>query len=383
MSLNAANEQTTEAGEAVTTTEPPASTTTVTVLPADPATQGGQSGAAHPKDEAAPAPAKDEPDSWDRIRADVPPEVAARIAKLEGELRRDKSRVVEERAAKAATEPIQQPTADPSKVLDTPIMRRLMGLEQGDPYEGIDVAAGDVDFTADEPPEDALTSTAALRTWMESQIKKAATAAVSKATDYTRDFTSAVTKRSYEPIVTHRVESERARKAAEVETAIRSSYVGMDDDEAYNVVLDKFLTLHKEGKVRGGQAGFAEVYAAVRAENPEMIRQAAARAFAKSQQAQPAAQTVKEPEVIQRVASPVKPADPFASMRGLTNTLAGGKGGGGRGGPSVAPAGMSEVDLNTYVASTPEFKRIMAGDFGGYRNKGEAIAALYRQVRGG
>jgi hypothetical protein len=383
MSLNAANEQTTETGETTTTAESPAPGVTVTMLPPDPATQGGQGGAEPPKDETAQPTAKDEPDSWDRIRADVPPEVAARIAKLEGELRRDKSRVVEERAAKAATEPVQQPASDPSKVLDTPIMRRLMGLEQGDPYEGIDVTAGDVDFTADEPPEDALTSTAALKTWMEAQIKKAATAAVSKATDYTRDFTSAVTKRSYEPIVTQRVESERAKKAAEVEATIRSSYVGMDDDEAYGVVLDKFLALHKEGKVRGGQAGFAEVYTAYRAENPDMIKQAVARSFAKSQQAQPAAQPVKEPEVIQRVASPARPADPFASMRNLTNTLAGGKGGGGRGGPSIAPQGLSEAAMNEFVARTPEFKQIMAGDHPGFRTKGDAIAALHRQVRGG
>lgn len=376
--LNAANEQTTEAGETTTTAESPASTTTVTVLPADTATQESPTEPAQP--EQAQPVAKDEADSWERIRADVPPEVAARIAKLEGELRRDKAKVVEERAAKvAAAEPVKP---EPIPILDTPIMRRMLGVESGDPYEGIDVAVGDVDLAVDDPPDDALTSAAALKSWMESQLKKAVAGAVSKATGYTREFTSAVTKRSYAPILEQKAETERAAKAAAVESAIRSSYVGMDDDEAYNVVLDRFLTLHAEGKVRGGQAGFSEVYTAIRNENPDLIRQAAARSLAKltAQQAAPAA---KEPEVIRRPAAPAKLEDPFASMRGLTNTLAGGKAGGGRGGPSVAPAGLSEVDLNTYVASTPEFKRIMAGDYGGYRNKGEAIAALYKQVRGG
>lgn len=376
--LNAANEQTTDAGETTTTAESTASTTTVTVLPADTATQESPTEPAQP--EQAQPVAKDEADSWERIRADVPPEVAARIAKLEGELRRDKAKVVEERAAKvAAAEPVKP---EPIPILDTPIMRRMLGVESGDPYEGIDVAVGDVDLAVDDPPDDALTSAAALKSWMESQLKKAVAGAVSKATGYTREFTSAVTKRSYAPILEQKAETERAAKAAAVESAIRSSYVGMDDDEAYNVVLDRFLTLHAEGKVRGGQAGFSEVYTAIRNENPDLIRQAAARSLAKltAQQAAPAA---KEPEVIRRPAAPAKLEDPFASMRGLTNTLAGGKAGGGRGGPSVAPAGLSEVDLNTYVASTPEFKRIMAGDYGGYRNKGEAIAALYKQVRGG
>jgi hypothetical protein len=130
--LNAANEQTTEAGETTTTAESPASTTTVTVLPADTATQGSPAEPAQPG-QAQPV-AKDEADSWERIRADVPPEVAARIAKLEGELRRDKAKVVEERAAKvAAAEPVKP---EPIPILDTPIMRRMLGVESGDPYEG-------------------------------------------------------------------------------------------------------------------------------------------------------------------------------------------------------------------------------------------------------
>ena len=279
--------------------------------------------------------------SWqtvlDRART-LDPVLAEDIGKLHGQQSNEAGEL--RRKAQAA------PAIDP---FSTIIARRHAGLEEGDPYEGIEFAAPTApDFAAlvGDIPDEALTDRAALQAAFVGIAGKLWAAATGAATDIARDTVTKASRAAYAPVV-QMTEQRRLEEEERAGQAVVRKLPGMVDDAAFNKVYDELETEHATSGLRGID-GFRAVYARMLPDHPEwMAPKAAAPA--------PAAPA---PEVIVRTPAPVRPAMSDADR--LAMQALGVKGVNGGGLPTLIPKGLSPTEKTQALTRSPEWQALLA-----------------------
>jgi hypothetical protein len=238
--------------------------------------------------------------SWDEVAA-AHPQAAADMQRLRSDMQRlhDKQ-MAEARATRPAPAPVAPPTDIPSFVA------RLIGLEEGDPFEGMEVegpSAPDFDALAGNLPDEVLTDPAALRKAIAASNKAVYDAALAAADARTRSLVTKVSEKSYAPLRDQRIQAAREASAADVESRVRT-LPGMKNDAAFDTVVD----LMNEVGLNGEEA-FRRVHARLAPLHPEWAAPPAP--VAPNASAAPPA-----PVVVTRPAP--KPESPFDALQQLS-----------------------------------------------------------------
>lgn len=281
---------------------------------------------------AAPPPA----DSWGKTIEDirsVNPEMADRVAKLHGAASNEAGALARQVKAKTEVDPF-----------GSMIAKRWAGMEEGDPYEGIELAtpaAPDFDAMIGDMSDDVLTDKGALKTALKATLGQFWEAAVVAARDVSKDTVTQANRAAYKPIVetVQRQQLEEQGRRAEAEVA---KLPGMASDAARDMVYDAM-----EAAGSRGIDAFRSTYAAMLPEHPEWIA--------------PPAPAAPQPQVIVRTAPPKPapaPVDPSAlSALGFlgVNSVNGG------GLPSALPRGLDPAARSAAIARSPEWQAVKNG----------------------
>lgn len=232
--------------------------------------------------------------SWEQV-AEQYPEAAAHVKRLQG----DMTRAHEAALAKARATSTPAPSTAPTLPTLNDTMRRLAGLEDGDPFEKIEVVPKPDFKTLLKEHPDALTNEETLAAVLERLYDEADKRATSRITGLSRA--------TYEPIREQAVRAQQEARAAEVESKVRS-LPGMRDEAEF----DKVITfMHEIGLV--GEGGFRKAHAILSPYNQAWTAPPAPAASASP------APAPKQPEVVVRPAP--KAPDPLAAARALSQGL--------------------------------------------------------------
>lgn len=276
---------------------------------------------------ALPATQQEEPkQSWQTVieRARVSdPALADDIAKLHG--------AASNEAGALSRRLKELPTDDP---FTSPIMRRMVGLEDGDPYEGMETKDPDrPDFAKliGEIPDEALTDRAAMQAALVGAVEKLWEAVIPAARGITRETYAQTTRATAQPVL----ESIRARQEeAQIRQAeIRVSKLpGMAEETARNLIYDAMAQLD-----RRGEQGFAATYMEMIDNHPEWAA---------------SSRSVSTPEATSPTAAPMSDADRMAVGFLGVNAVNGG------GLPSILPRGLDPTERTRAMARTPEMRAL-------------------------
>jgi len=284
-----------------------------------------------PEVEASPPPPAD---SWGKTIEDirsVNPEMADRVAKLHGAASNEAGALARQVKAKAEVDPF-----------GSMIAKRWAGVEEGDPYEGIELAtpaAPDFDAMIGDMSDDVLTDKGALKTALKATLGQFWDAAVVAARDMSKDTVTQANRAAYKPIVETFQQQRLDEQARRAETEV-AKLPGMAADAARDLVYDAM-----EAAGARGIDAFRATYAAMLPEHPEWI-------------APPAP---PQPQVIVRPAPPKPtpaPVDPSA-LAGLgflgVNSVNGGAL------PSALPRGLDPAARTAAIARSPEWQAVKNG----------------------
>lgn len=284
-----------------------------------------------------PPPAVEEPtpSSWreveDRVAASDP-----ELAKTIGRLRGEASNAIGE-ARRAAREPVKL-----DEILLATFQRRVAGLEEGDPYEGIEIqeaAAPDFAAVVGEVPDEALTDKAALKAYLIDAFGKAHAASAEAAKRITFNTIEATSRASYKPLVEKYQAAERTQAAATAAEQLRR-LPGMADPTAFDAVYAQM-----EARDLYGVDGFRAAYAEMLEKHPEWVAPKAA----------PAPEVIVRPPPPKAQPSPLdvaRQASQFFSPKRQNGTPNG----------TLIPPGATQAEREAIIGKSPEFNTLFAGD---------------------
>ena len=223
----------------------------------------------------------------------------------------------------------------------SPMLRRMVGLEDGDPYEGVESKDPDKpDFAklVGEIPDEALTDREAMQRALVGAVEKLWDAVIPAARGITRDTYTQTTKASAQPVldsIRERQEETAIRKAEE-----RVSRLPGMADEASRDVIDEAM----ERLDRRGEQGFAATYMELIADHPEWATPKATVA--------PTPEVVVVREAVKPATPPMSDADRMAVGFLGVNAVNGG------GLPSIIPRGLDPTERTRALARTPEMRAL-------------------------
>lgn len=275
---------------------------------------------------------------------------AAVRAKEEAEA---KVTALESRLAEMEAKGKEPPQSDPTLALGDQRVRRLLGMEDGDFLEGVELPPDPfADFDAEAIigtlDDDTMSDPAKMRSKLVDVLK-----AVSGKQSAVKDYANAVARKAAEtairsttePYVKLHQEQQAATAKAALEqtlTTWRSANPGMDDDAALNAVLDVVEELgiqpDKTGKMRDLDAAYA-VWA----------------------RANPPAAKAPPPVVVAEPPAPTAPRDPLAAFRDLAIENQGrGSAGNDANAPRMPPGLSTEAQLKWLDAHPEARNRLRA-----------------------
>ena len=290
--------------------------------------------------------ATDSGPSWDDIRKRHP-ESADDLKRLESSLRTMHERRLQEERARQPAAPAA--TEQPAAPTIPTFVRRLMGVEEGDPYEGIDTPteAPDFDEIVGDVPEEALADPAKMKATLAAITAKIYARAVEDADARHRKMGAEITKRMYAPIIEAQAKAELEAKGKSVAARLQESLPGMKDEGAFKSVLAEF-------NARGlkGEQAFRAVYTEMLPKNPDWLQPKAAPV--------PDASAAPAPAVVARPAPKPAPVDPNAAARAASMAALSGKRPSGSKASITIPSTLSTAESAAQFARHPEIRAAMA-----------------------
>lgn len=245
--------------------------------------------------------------SWDEVVAQLPPEQAEHVKRLRSNQDAAHNRALDEARAKASP-PVAVPPELPV------LLRRMSGMEEGDPFEGIDVpAVAAPDFKALVGDGEALTDPAKLAELLDTVYSRAREDAETRA----RNLMVKLTEETYRPVREQAAKAEVARVVEEATTRLRR-LPGMRNEDQFDEVI---VEMNRRGIV--GEDGFRAVYSELLPDRPHWYETPAPVA--------PAASATPAP--VPTVVRPAPKEDTFAAGRALSAAL----------NPSTAPTRSATV----------------------------------------